>query len=554
MSGQPLHSAQAAPQPWEWAAPPPGAPPPGPEWPAGWPAPAGPEGYDFPPGMPVAGDCIPVAWGGMPPEAWGCSVPPAAAAATAGEAPADPQAAERWQWQQWQQWQQYEAAMAMQQQAMLAGAYQQAPLFAISPPGPHHRRGPPADGQQRLARKPKAALPAEPSYGCNSDGLEGGGSSSALLFSGEPSQAEVGEGEAGAAGGRPPRAHRRSHSSGGASPAGPRAGHARSYSGGAAAQPPLARQPSVAYDRAPRPVQWRPYTFADFQQRGYDAKASSKFWTLGGLGPAHGGSSFLGTPAAGSAGGAAAPQVMQGDAQWQAQQQKRERQLQFGQTVSSLGACGSGLVAALVSPCHAHCPLPTQPCQAVTHAMPCHAMPCHAMCCGAMRVPMPCPCPHVLMPMPMPCPAMPHPHAPQASQQNRARIAALPPRQRGAPPRPGAEVRERAIHFAQTGVPKPSSFRARGQPIMEAAAAAAVQAAQEGGSGAPAAVEPLAVQPRASGAAREAAPAVEDGSADALEAAGRLQAMHLDCAPPEAQPTDAAPGATGCSPEPPVGC
>lgn len=283
-------------------------PPPAPE--CAWPG-------AYPPDMqPILCDSIPAAWGGMPPEAWAGYAPPEAWGCPPGEAPLDTQALE----QQWQQWQQYEAAMAAQLQ--LVGAplyqgypYQQAPLFAISPPSPPHR-----GRQQRLARKPKAALPAEPSFGSNSD-AEGG----ALLFSGEPSQVEVGEmgtdGGAPASApltGRPPRPHRRSHSAGGAVPTAPK--------------PPLHRYPSVAYDRAPRPVQFKPYTFAEYQQRGYDAKASPKFWTLGGLGPAHGGGSFASSTSSDSSEGGAPG--LQGDALWQAQQQKRERQQQFGQTVS----------------------------------------------------------------------------------------------------------------------------------------------------------------------------------------------------------------------------
>lgn len=283
-------------------------PPPAPE--CAWPG-------AYPPDMqPILCDSIPAAWGGMPPEAWAGYAPPEAWGCPPGEAPLDTQALE----QQWQQWQQYEAAMAAQLQ--LVGAplyqgypYQQAPLFAISPPSPPHR-----GRQQRLARKPKAALPAEPSFGSNSD-AEGG----ALLFSGEPSQVEVGEmgtdGGAPASApltGRPPRPHRRSHSAGGAVPTAPK--------------PPLHRYPSVAYDRAPRPVQFKPYTFAEYQQRGYDAKASPKFWALGGLGPAHGGGSFASSTSSDSSEGGAPG--LQGDALWQAQQQKRERQQQFGQTVS----------------------------------------------------------------------------------------------------------------------------------------------------------------------------------------------------------------------------
>lgn len=400
--------------------PPPGAAPP-PEWGYDWPA-------AYPPGMqPISGDSIPAAWGGVPPDAWPGYAPPEAWGGYAvappnclpSEAPLDPQALE--QWQQWQQWQQYEAAVAAQQQAaglaMYQGhPYQQAPLFAISPPGPPHRAH-----QRRLARKPKAALPAEPSFGSNSD-AEGG----ALLFSGEPSQVEVGEPGAGAAGGgssgaqagtppsgRPPRPHRRSRSASGAVPS------------AAAPAAPLHRYPSVAYDRAPRPVQFKPYTFADYQQRGYDAKASPKFWTLGGLGPTHGGSSFASsTSSDGSEGGTGA---LQGDALWAAQQQKRERQQQFGQTVST-GGCAHGWALW----CHGHeapehaCLLLAAQCHAV-HAMLCHGMPthaavmlCHVMACKLDMPPLAHPVFSLFFPLPLcPTPTRPASRTVRASRRCR---------------------------------------------------------------------------------------------------------------------------------------
>lgn len=153
-----------------------------------------------------------------------------------------------------QQQQQQQQAMYFQQQYLACPPpqlQQQAGpvLFAISPPQPIGRR----TSQPRLPRKKKAALPAEPSFGCNSDGLGDGGSSAALLFSGEPSVAELqqvqegdeesdeeGEGQEGEAAEQ------------GAAPAVP---HQRQ----------LQQQPSIAYDRLPRPVAWRPYTYAEYQ-------------------------------------------------------------------------------------------------------------------------------------------------------------------------------------------------------------------------------------------------------------------------------------------------
>ena len=55
----------------------------------------------------------------------------------------------------------------------------------------------------------------------------------------------------------------------------------------------------------------------------------------------------------------------------------------------------------------------------------------------------------------------------QVSKNNRQRLTEHPPRPRPPPRPPGTDVRERALNFARTGVPKPASFRpggARGQP------------------------------------------------------------------------------------------
>ncbi len=129
-------------------------------------------------------------------------------------------------------------------------------------------------------------------------------------------------------------------------------------------------------------------------------------------------------------------------------------------------------------------------------------------------------------------------HVPQASQQNRARLAALPPRQRAPPPRPGAEVRERALRFAQSGVPKPSSFRGRDDAGMEGAAAAAV-AEQEGTSAVACAA-----------AAEEAAPG--EPPSPAAEVAVELQELQLGDTLPEMAIADGA--ACTDSPKPAVGC
>lgn len=311
---------------------------------------------------------IPAAWGD-PAAGWACAAAPSAAVAYApcpGDAqlppyldpgyqqwlmaaqqqgaadpawgPADPQSQACWGHgdlqQQQQQWALYQMAAQQQQELQMLAAFQQAqrgyfqapqvPVFAISPPAPRHapaQHPPPhcapaehPHPHRGLARKPKVALPAEPSFGCNGDGLDAGDSSAALVFSGEPSLSEVPEPAWEGAGPAAPAQ--------GSVPGGP-APLARSASSGAAVAPAQGTQgqPTIAYDRAPRPVTWRPYTFESYQQRRFDAKAQAGgYWALGGLGPAHG------------AGGA-------GDPQWQAQQGKRERQQQFGQAVS--GGCGT---------------------------------------------------------------------------------------------------------------------------------------------------------------------------------------------------------------------
>ena len=43
--------------------------------------------------------------------------------------------------------------------------------------------------------------------------------------------------------------------------------------------------PHIAYSREPRPVDYQPYTFRDYQQRNYDAKNAPGYWQLGRLGP-----------------------------------------------------------------------------------------------------------------------------------------------------------------------------------------------------------------------------------------------------------------------------
>lgn len=174
----------------------------------------------------------------------------------------------------------------------------QQPAFAISPPAPAQ-----AAGQGRLvARRKKAALPAEPSFGCDSGNLEGG-NSAVLLLSAEASQAPEEIAAAAAASTETQLVAATQHSRAALLAA---ADAATSAEGSAepAAQP---AQPSIAFDKAPRAVEWRPYSLTDYRQKRYDAKqAAATYWVLGGLGP--------GQPPSEQAG-------------------KRERQKQFGQVV-----------------------------------------------------------------------------------------------------------------------------------------------------------------------------------------------------------------------------
>lgn len=103
-------------------------------------------------------------------------------------------------------------------------------------------------------------------------------------------------------------------------------------------------------------------------------------------------------------------------------------------------------------------------------------------------------------------------------------------------------MRERAIRFAQSGVPKPSSFRARDQPSTEAAAAAALAQHEAGEStGEPAAAVPA-----------EEAAGGEQSCTSSQEVADELQALQLGGTPAEMPIADAVPRAAG-SPEPAAG-
>lgn len=246
----------------------------------------------------------------------------------------------------------YAAVMPMAaQMAMPAGELLPAPAYAISPPAPVLQG--PVQSRLGLPRKKKAALPAEPSFGCDGSHLEGGGSA-VLLHSPEISHSQLPQAEeAEAAGGwgaatgagatsqqqgqwqgqavglagrsRSSLARLSSGAAGDllnsgedwSSPAGDGSG-ADAQGGEAqheAAQPEASPLPSIEFDKAPRPVEWRPYSFADYRQRNFDPKQAGKYWALGGLGPAR----------------------PPGDAEWQAQQGKRERQQQFGLAVSWAG-------------------------------------------------------------------------------------------------------------------------------------------------------------------------------------------------------------------------
>lgn len=153
------------------------------------------------------------------------------------------------------------------------------PAFAISPPAPAA-----AARQGRLvARRKKAALPAEPSFGCDSGSLEAG-NSAVLLLSAEASQApdELAAASAAAEADAQPLGTPRSRAALLAA-----AAEAASAEGGSgpAAQPVL---PSIEFDKAPRAVEWRPYSLAEYRQKRYDAKqATATYWELGSLGPAH---------------------------------------------------------------------------------------------------------------------------------------------------------------------------------------------------------------------------------------------------------------------------
>lgn len=109
------------------------------------------------------------------------------------------------------------------------------PAYSISPPAPapqHWAAG-------RLARKKKAALPAEPSFGCDTDGLDGGGSA-VLLHSAEPSQAALGGEDQGGGDLASPR----------------RGGGGGDDSPRSAQQAQQTQQPRLEYDKAPRQVGW----------------------------------------------------------------------------------------------------------------------------------------------------------------------------------------------------------------------------------------------------------------------------------------------------------
>jgi hypothetical protein len=174
--------------------------------------------------------------------------------------------------------QQYEQHMLYQQhqhlqhmQMQMQQAYGQGgPAFVISPPQPRQPQG--QQGQGRLARKKKAAMPAEASFGCDSSCL-GGDNSAVLLPSAEASQ----EGQAA----------RDAAESSGQQQQQPQESSASSPSAAAAAAAAAAGQcqrqpPSIEYDKAPRPVEWRPYSFAEYRQRNYDSKQQAKYWQVSG--------------------------------------------------------------------------------------------------------------------------------------------------------------------------------------------------------------------------------------------------------------------------------
>lgn len=50
-------------------------------------------------------------------------------------------------------------------------------------------------------------------------------------------------------------------------------------------EPEYSRMPTLAFDRKPRPVDFRPFTQEDFRQKNFDAKHAAKYWELGVLRP-----------------------------------------------------------------------------------------------------------------------------------------------------------------------------------------------------------------------------------------------------------------------------
>lgn len=165
----------------------------------------------------------------------------------------------------------------------------QAPAFAALPPASKHTPAWQAEQQQQqrqrgLARRKKAALPAEASYGCECSSLQGGQGSSAVLASTESSLAE---GAGWVAGldprGSPAAACRTSSQAAGMARTGspPRRwsdtpsthGPNRPFSSGAASRQPSAR---VLHAKAPRAVRQRPSSFSDSRRPGNDVEVASR--------------------------------------------------------------------------------------------------------------------------------------------------------------------------------------------------------------------------------------------------------------------------------------
>ena len=115
-------------------------------------------------------------------------------------------------------------------------------------------------------------MPAEASFGCDSSWL-GGDNSAVLLPSAEASL----EGQAARNAAETSGQQQQPQGSSSSALAATAAAEAAAAAGQSQRQPP-----SIEYDKVPRPVEWRPYSFADYRQRNYDFKQQAKYWQVSG--------------------------------------------------------------------------------------------------------------------------------------------------------------------------------------------------------------------------------------------------------------------------------